>query len=106
VEWKNMPDAKKDLFDGKDGMPTGAEYIVPPGEYGWFDADGYVSNSYGMFSLAGDIMVEDVVGEAIEMGHDFDTVDKKLATTVGHKHSEVTDTSVRNHVWEVMMGNS
>lgn len=73
-------------------------------KYGFIDADGYyISNTYGMFSQAGDIIVEGVVNAAISMGRDFDYVDGVLATTVASVHGEATDTAVREAVWEVMM---
>ena len=73
-------------------------------KYGFIDADGYyISNTYGMFSKAGDILVEGVVNAAISMGRDFDYVDGVLATTVASVHGEATDTAVREAVWEVMM---
>ena len=68
-------------------------------KYGFIDADGYyISNTYGMFSQAGDIIVEGVVNAAISMGRDFDYVDGVLATTVASVHGEATDTAVREAV--------
>ncbi len=75
-----------------------------PREYGFIDADGdYISNTYGMFSKAGDILVEGVVNAAISMGRDFDYVDAVLLHQVAPVHGEATDTAVREAVWEVMM---
>ncbi len=73
-------------------------------EYGFIDADGdYISNTYGMFSKAGDIIVEGVVKAAIHNGRDFDYVDNVLATSVAGVFAEATDTAVREAVWDVMM---
>ena len=73
-------------------------------EYGFIDADGYyISNTYGMFSEAGDIMVDGVVSAAIDMGRDFDYVDGVLSTVISSVHGEATDTAVREAVWDVMM---
>ena len=73
-------------------------------KYGFIDSDGYyISNTYGMFSKAGDIIVEGVVNAAISMGRDFDYVDRVLTFTVAPVHGEATDTAVREAVWEVMM---
>ena len=73
-------------------------------EYGFIDADGYyISNTYGMFSKGGDIIVEGVVKAAIHNGRDFDYVDGVLATSVASVYPEATDTSVREAVWDVMM---
>ena len=73
-------------------------------KYGFIDADGYyISNTYGMFSKGGDILVDRIVSAAIDMGRDFDYVDGVLATTVAPVHGEATDTAVREAVWEVMM---
>mgnify|MGYP001207421866 CR=1 FL=1 len=73
-------------------------------KYGFIDADGdYISNTYGMFSKAGDILVDRVVSAAIDMGRDFDYVDAVLLHQVAPVHGEATDTAVREAVWDVMM---
>ena len=72
--------------------------------FGFIDKDGdYISKTYGMFSEAGDIMVEGVTKAAIDMGRDFEFVDNILTIIVEPVHPEATDTAVRESVWEVMM---
>ena len=61
-------------------------------EYGFIDADGdYISNTYGMFSKAGDIIVEGVVKAAIHNGRDFVRVDI-IPEMIGHALGEFAPT--------------
>ena len=80
-----------------------AEYNPKVMRFGFTDKDGdYISNTYGMFSEAGDVLVEGVVAAAIHMDRSFEYVMNTLENEVESVHPEVTDTAVREAVYEVM----
>ena len=105
AKWKDMTDAAKDSFaqksaPAKKSAKKSASDLLHPGIFGNIEDGEYTSQSYHMFSEAGDMMVADVVNEANEKGRDFKYVLKKLKKTVypGHPHEEVFDTQVMDYV--------
>ncbi len=77
-------------------------------KYGYIEKDGvwageYMSNSYGMFSESGDILIEGIVLEAKKYNHSWNVVfDRLRVLSKNRKYGEATDTMVREAVFDAV----